>query len=220
VNTGAGGDPRGQGASGCSPRDAPGRSVLDELRAIDTAVALRALAHPIRLALLEVLESYGPMTATQAAERLGEKTVTCSFHFRQLAKYGLVEEVPDRKGRARPWRIAAAGFRLIGQPAAGHEPRGGDKVTRMLQDRWLENYQRWLAKSGDFPAVWREAVGMSEFLLHLTPDEAAGLGRDLVTFVLERYEDHLGARSEGRLGTLPVELLLIAYPLLPDSRKE
>src|SRR5690242_1483248 len=66
--------------------------------------ALRALAHPIRLSLVGLLRREGPLTATRAGELLGESSASCSFHLRQLAKYGLVEEAGGGTGRERPWR--------------------------------------------------------------------------------------------------------------------
>src|SRR5580700_11568611 len=66
--------------------------------------ALRAMAHPIRLSLIGVLRREGPLTATQAGELIGESSASCSFHLRQLAKYGLVEEAGGGHGRERPWR--------------------------------------------------------------------------------------------------------------------
>ena len=69
--------------------------------------ALRALAHPVRLTLVSLLRREGPLTATQAGERIGESATTCSFHLRQLARYGLVEEAGGGRGRERPWRATA-----------------------------------------------------------------------------------------------------------------
>src|SRR6201984_1021816 len=66
--------------------------------------ALRAYAHPVRMALMGLLRTEGPLTATRAAELLGESSGTCSFHLRQLAKYGLVEEAGGGTGREKPWR--------------------------------------------------------------------------------------------------------------------
>ena len=71
-------------------------SPIDDLRQIDDARTLKALAHPVRVALIETLSVEGPMTATEAGERIGESPTTCSFHLRQLAKYGFVEEAGER----------------------------------------------------------------------------------------------------------------------------
>ena len=64
----------------------------DEIR-LTEATSLRAYAHPLRLRLIGLLRAEGPMTATQAAARLGDTVPNCSFHLRQLAKYGLAERV-------------------------------------------------------------------------------------------------------------------------------
>ena len=67
--------------------DAP---AIPELREVRDAQTMRALAHPVKIALVEVLSLEGPLTATEAGERIGESPTTCSFHLRQLAKYGFV----------------------------------------------------------------------------------------------------------------------------------
>ena len=72
-----------------SPRGAS--DPRDSLRRVTDAKTMRALAHPVRISLIELLIIAGPMTATQAAEKIGESPSTCSFHLRQLAKYGFVE---------------------------------------------------------------------------------------------------------------------------------
>ena len=74
--------------------------------------AMRAMAHPVRLALMEALNDAGTLTATEAAERVGESPSNCSFHLRQLAKYGFVEEAEGGTGRQRPWRAVHAGMRF------------------------------------------------------------------------------------------------------------
>src|ERR1700685_881226 len=108
------------------PQDPRARSV----KRLTDPRALRALAHPIRLSLLSalrtrrprtppapppptglsllsVLRTRGPLTATKAAELIGESSASCSFHLRQLSKYGLVEEARGGHGRERPWQATA-----------------------------------------------------------------------------------------------------------------
>src|SRR4051794_41396768 len=86
-------------ASAGTPAKLPVRRVTD-------ASTLRALSHPVRIQLMEALGMHGTMTATQVGELIGESPTTCSFHLRQLARYGFVEEAGGGKGRARPWRGA------------------------------------------------------------------------------------------------------------------
>jgi DNA-binding transcriptional ArsR family regulator len=74
----------------------------------DDAKTIRALAHPVRIALLEALVDAGTLTATEAGEHVGESPANASFHLRQLAKYGFVEEAEGGTGRRRPWQLAGS----------------------------------------------------------------------------------------------------------------
>jgi DNA-binding transcriptional ArsR family regulator len=78
---------------------------IEDVRRITDATTLRALAHPVRIAIIETLSLEGALTATEVGERIGESPTTCSFHLRQLAKYHFVEEAGGGKGRARPWKM-------------------------------------------------------------------------------------------------------------------
>ena len=69
--------------------------------------ALRALAHPIRIRLLGLLRREGPLTATEAGRRIDESSGSASYHLRQLARFGLVEDAAGGHGRERPWRATA-----------------------------------------------------------------------------------------------------------------
>src|SRR6266545_2466652 len=73
--------------------------------------AMRALAHPLRLTLLELAGLEGSLTATRAATLTGESSASCSFHLRQLAKYGFLEEAEGGEGRERPWRLRTLSHR-------------------------------------------------------------------------------------------------------------
>src|SRR6201997_1058035 len=100
-----------------SDEPVPGRTVIR----LDNATALRAYAHPVRMKLILALRTRGPLTATRAGRLLGESSGTCSFHLRQLAKYGLVEETGEGTGREKPWRAtppSPAGDDVQPDPAA------------------------------------------------------------------------------------------------------
>lgn len=70
---------------------------------------LRAIAHPVRNRILTELGATGPMRAADLARELGVPANQASFHLRQLAKYGLIEEDPDagRDRRDRVWRLVS-----------------------------------------------------------------------------------------------------------------
>ncbi|MBO1418977.1 helix-turn-helix domain-containing protein, partial [Streptomyces sp. FH025] len=99
--------------------------------------------HAVRTALLELLAERGTVTSTEAAARLGYSSGLCSFHLRQLARYGLIEEAPATDGRARPWRLP--------QPQPQETTHEFDELARGLED---ESYQRWLARRSEAPAEW------------------------------------------------------------------
>src|SRR5437868_15177992 len=83
--------------------------------------ALRALAHPLRLALLDGLMSFGEQTAAQCAAAVGSTTSNCSYHLRALARVGLVERGESADGRERPWRSSATGLEF--GPGAAEDSR-------------------------------------------------------------------------------------------------
>ena len=98
-----------------------------ERRQLTDAKEMRALAHPTRVAAIELLSREGPMTATQLGEILDESPANISFHLRTLAKYGFVEEAPGGTGRERPW--TRVGHRqLVG--ARQRRRRHGDRRRR------------------------------------------------------------------------------------------
>ena len=189
------------------------------VRKITDARTLRAIAHPVRIALLEALLHGGAQTATEAGERIGESPTTCSFHLRQLAKYGFVEEAGGGQGRARPWRLTSIGMSLA--PASG-DPEAevaSQAALRLFRQRQLARYDTWLATRGAYPAPWRDAAADSEYVFYLTSDELNQMNAELHA-VLMRW-----SRLDGRLehpdrrprGSAPVEALLFDYPIgLPD----
>src|SRR5918912_2452269 len=97
--------------------------------------ALRAVAHPTRLALVGLLRREGPLTATRAAEHLGESPASCSFHLRQLARYGLVEEAGGGHGRERPWRATAWATSWPGFAADPEVAAGAQLLSRTIASR-------------------------------------------------------------------------------------
>lgn len=85
---------------------------------MDHLLALRALAHPVRQRLLRALAAAGTATATELAEQVGESPPNCSWHLRQLARYGFVTEAGGGPGRKRPWRLVEP------PPVPGKGPAG------------------------------------------------------------------------------------------------
>lgn len=189
-------------------------STRAEQRELTDARTLKALAHPIRLALLDLLLS-GPQTATQAAAVLGETPTTCSFHLRQLAMHGFVEEVPGwQERRQRPWRLTAGGWRTprTDDPVVR---RAASTLDRALLARYLGRLERFVDDSHDLPPDWYSAVLARQSVYHLTAAELAELAA-----AHQELDDRFHRRFAGRTddpaarppNSAPVEVLLFAYP--------
>jgi len=192
-----------------------------DIRELTDARTLRALTHPVRVALIEELVRGGAMTATELGERIGETPTTCSFHLRQLAKYGFVEEAGGGRGRSRPWRMTGIGWSFTpgGDPAA---ELASEAALRLFRERSLARYETWRRTRGAYPPQWRQASEDSEYLFYLTAEEMAQLGRELQE-VLIRWRQ-LGGRVDDPArrppGSLPVETLLFSFPIEPPPPPE
>jgi DNA-binding transcriptional ArsR family regulator len=179
---------------------------------------MRALAHPVRIALIETLILGGAMTATEAGERIGETPTTCSFHLRQLAKYGFVEEAGGGKGRARPWRVTSVGYSMNSVHDDPEAEIASNAVLRLWRERTLGRYQTWLETKATYPRRWRQAASDNEYLLYLTADELEGLNQELTDLLLQRYRERITDPSLRPPEAVPVELLTFSYPIgLPDA---
>jgi DNA-binding transcriptional ArsR family regulator len=173
--------------------------------------AMRALAHPVRLALLEALAQEGPLTATQASELVGESPSSCSWHLRTLARYGFVEEAGGGQGRNRPWRIVARGYRLADLSGEPEVSTAAEELTRMWVDRLLAQLRRWLDERHTFPREWQEAGAIGSNLLYLTPDELVDLHRRFHA-AAEPYLDRTFDPPQRPEGSLPVNVLFFGFP--------
>ncbi|AJC53381.1 MULTISPECIES: winged helix-turn-helix domain-containing protein [Streptomyces] len=164
-------------------------------------------AHEVRTALLDLLAEVGTVTATEAAARLGHSSGLCSFHLRQLARHGHIEEAPHSGGRARPWRLRRS------TPVAGPSAEDFGDLARGLED---ESWQRWLEQRGQVPADWRRDEAFSA-VAYLTPEEmsrvAAAIRKALAPYG-DREQRPL-ARPEG---ARPVALITRLFPLLTDAQ--
>ena len=181
-------------------------------RELDDPVAMRALTHPVRIALIEALLAGGAMTATEVGEEIGESATTCSFHLRQLAKYGFVEEAGGGRGRARPWRMTSTGVEFAGSYDDPGTQVAARTLLRLMRDRQLARYRTWLETRSAYPKSWQRAAGDVEYLSFLTADELRQLKEDLQELLASRFEKRLADPSSRPTGAVPVELLLFAYP--------
>ena len=203
----------GTPAGGTGP-EPPAGGATHILKPTD-ARAMRALAHPVRIALLEALVHTGTLTATQASELLGESPANCAFHLRTLGKYGYVVEAGGGKGRERPWRRAHTSLHITTEQEDPGAAVAAAELDQFWMDRILERARSALARRQSWPAEWRHS-GLpteSEYILYLTPAEAREFGAE-VERLYQRFEDRLDHPERRPDGAMPIEMLLFSYPLL------
>ena len=172
---------------------------------------MRALAHPTRLRLIGLLRSDGPMTATQAGCRLGESSGTMSFHLRQLAKYGMVEETGLGTGRQKPWRATAAFTSWAAAPAAPELADATQHLGRVLAARYGEIAQQWVERQPAETTEWREAAQFGDSLMYLTAPELHSLGEQLAA-LLKPYGNRAHDHAQRPAGCRLVTWLHLVFP--------
>jgi DNA-binding transcriptional ArsR family regulator len=135
--------------------------------------ALRALAHPLRLALLDRLMSFGEQTAAQCAAAVGSTPSNCSYHLRALARAGLVEAGESADGRERPWRSTSTGLEFGPEdPAVSTSSAAAARaVDELALSRDEELTRRALAHHHEQPAVWRAAEAHNSYAVTVTASE-------------------------------------------------
>ena len=140
--------------------------------------AMRALAHPVRLAALSYLQKNGPATATQLSEHVGASPSVTSWHLRHLATFGLVVDGPPPSGsdrRQRWWNAVARGFRYA-MPDTPEGTEAGRLLRTEMMNEALESAQHWIAETEPvLDPEWSRLGGSANTLLVLTPAEAEAI---------------------------------------------
>jgi predicted ArsR family transcriptional regulator len=180
---------------------------------------LRAVAHPLRLSLVGLLRREGPMTATQAAEILGESDALCSFHLRQLAKYGLVEEAGGGRGRERPWRASSQEMRFSGAAETPEMAAATELLESVVAERYFELLLKWVHGKSTEPYDWQEAALFGDTSLYVTPSELTELGEQ-INALLAPLEERRFNPELRPLGSRSVTFLQLAFPYLGPAKRE
>jgi DNA-binding transcriptional ArsR family regulator len=175
--------------------------------------ALRVLAHPMRQRILRYLHQAGPATSTTLARDLGENSGIMSYHLRQLAEYGFVQEIPERgQGRERWWRVTPEPLWI---PREGLSPEAqaeaaGLRSPGLAED--LEGLERFRAARASMGEWGRGTWAVMRTRLALTREEAARLiveQRELI----RRYQREA---ADAPAGARTVVLGFLAYPEPPS----
>lgn len=173
---------------------------------------MRALAHPLKWELMDLLLLEGTATSTRCAELLGESQATCSFHLRQLARYGLVEEAPRASKRERPWRMRTVDQSWSRLQRDEDRTRSVAELERVFIEREMAKWMRWERTAFSYPEQWQRAAYRSAAQTWLTAEELSDLA-DRITELMLTYRDRLTDPDKRPPGSRPVRLLALGYPL-------
>lgn len=186
----------------------------DPVEIVDPA-AMRALAHPLKWTLMDVLLVEGQATSTRCAELVGESQANCSFHLRQLARYGLVEAAPTTSKKERPWRLTTTDQSWSAIQPDERRTRAVAELERVFVEHEMTKLMRWERTAATYPETWRAAALRSAAQSWLTDAELAELGRQITELMLT-YRDRLSDPTKRPPGSRPVRLLAVGYPLPED----
>lgn len=178
-------------------------------RRVTDVGALKALAHPLRVSLLNHLLAVGPRTASECAEAAGSTASNCSWHLRQLAKSGFVERVEAGDARERPWRATSVGYDV---GAFDDDPEVRTQQDALLalglnEDNRL--VQRFLDRQHELPREWLEASAMHGYAVNVTAEELSGL-LGMIDDILRPYL--VPVRQDVPEGALPAHVGIRAFP--------
>ena len=199
------------------------RITLDGDRELDL-VALRALAHPLRVQLLDTLSTYGSFTASGLAERLGESSGATSYHLRQLEKHGFVREVEGKgTSRERWWERVPGGIN-VGSAEAISSP-AGRSAAGMIFRQMRYNNERMLVDfvergPDELSEDWLDGAVVSTMNTRLTPEQM----RKFVSEVMKLADKYvLPYKNQNVPNSRPVLVNFQTFPVLdgdviPDDK--
>ncbi|MBF4576713.1 helix-turn-helix transcriptional regulator [Frondihabitans sp. VKM Ac-2883] len=180
--------------------------------------ALKALAHPLRIEIYQMLGRLGSATASGLAGRLGESSGATSYHLRQLARHELVREIDDKgSGRERWWQVNPGGISLS---TRSYEDEAGRASARMVSRQWDRTRAALLDELSDqqdaLPQEWYDAISMNTANVSATAEQLTEIGRAWEVFE-ERWITPL--RTQGAVeGAVRAQVHFNAFPLAESFR--
>lgn len=186
------------------------------LPTISDPVRIRALTHPLRLELLDVLGD-GPATATECAAATGESVASCSFHLRTLAKYGFIEPA-ERRGREKPWKLASPGTDVRPDDADPESVHAVGAMAQVYLEHGAEALRAWLSRLPSEPPEWVHATTLTGSSFWATSDELADLSKALQTMA-DRFRTRNHDPEQRPPGARPVRLFAAAHVDVDKERR-
>lgn len=178
--------------------------------------ALRALAHPLRVKIYDILSQYGPQTATMLAEKLGESSGSTSYHLRALAKHDLIHEVKGKGAGRERWWERPHGSVTLTNPDVVRTPAGRAATQIVVTEfyrRRHEQLERYLQTAmNQDPDTWEAMLSTATMrLTRAQQDELAERIQQIIDQAVVKYRDQEGE------GVRPVSVRADIFPLPPEG---
>jgi DNA-binding transcriptional ArsR family regulator len=192
-------------------------------REITELEAVRLLAHPLRHRIVQLMRR-GPVTSTTLARALGESTGATSYHLREMARYGFIEEIPADQvptrshGRERWWRSVRMDLRVPRRSQQSAELRAAvDDLYHVWFAEDLETFAR-VQGQRDQMGEWEDALPYSRGSIRVTPDELRALFEDYIGLI-KRYARRADAVPPGAR-TVLTRFLAFPAPDVPPHPED
>lgn len=186
------------------------------------AASVKAMAHPLRVEILRILQVRKRASVTSLAAETNESTAAVSYHLRQLARHGFVEPFDDdgtdsqphgRGRKQRWWRMAvdeihSSGFEMLNNPATAEAARFlmRESATQMARD-----LAHWWATATEWPAAWQRAHTSTNSNLELNATQTRALA-DEINAVVAKYQQTAPGRG--------ARVVQVQYALFPAETGE
>jgi DNA-binding transcriptional ArsR family regulator len=178
------------------------------------AGALRALAHPLRVQIYDILSSYGPQTSSSLAAMTGESSGAMSYHLRALARQDLIRELPDRGTARERWWERPVGGVTFASPEARKTPAGRAAMQVVMAETLNRRHQQLMdyatRELENDTADWQDAGMISTGTARLTVDQLADLTRRMQKLIDETVDAYRDQQGEG---VRPVTMRADVFPL-------
>lgn len=158
--------------------------------------------------MLGLLRTEGPATASSLAERLGESSGTTSWHLRQLADAGLIEEDTGRGNRRERWWRSAHDYTALRLEKFVDDPANLGAMSVFLHEAANAYYRSaatFIAQAPTWEREWLAAADFSDDDLPLTPAELSAMAAE-VHELMRKY------KRPARDGDVPVRVQVQLFP--------
>lgn len=159
-------------------------------RKITDPGVLKGMTHPFRRSLYRLLTQLGPANVTVLVEHTGADPGRVSYHLRELAKVGFIEQVPElaRDGRETWWRTVGESWSWSSDTDDPADRAISEALYQLGVAEEFERLRHYEASRDEFAPEWRNAAQSSQTNLRLTAAELSELSDEL-NAVLRRWTE-------------------------------